>query len=208
MWDHKVSVEEELQQRDTRSAHHAVASGISGMRRRSFRKCLRQQVRSILVEALLNGLRVQDIGVQPGIDFFPLARCNEVKNSATRLRTMTQMDHPLVVPDHIQGTCRHLSEGGREVRTAKRTETILSFRLCVRVPRILWGAYRAKHKQCREVRLVKDINVSVGREISSVAQETLLPVDLVLQFRVNTVLYLLPGVEIGHVIDAGQVCRH
>src|SRR5271169_6125039 len=102
-----------------------MARRVGRVRRRAFGKGLRKQVAAIFIEALLHRLRVQNIAVQSSIDCVSLARLNQVNESATRLRSMTQVHHPLLVPDHIQGARGYSSEGGRDVGPTERTESVL-----------------------------------------------------------------------------------
>src|SRR5271169_3341553 len=101
-----------------------MARRVGRVRRRAFGKGLRKQVAAIFIEALLHRLRVQNIAVQSSIDCVSLARLNQVNESATRLRSMPQVHHPFLVPDHVQGTSGDSSQGGRDVRAAEGAESV------------------------------------------------------------------------------------
>src|SRR5208283_92132 len=56
VWNHKISVKKELQDGDTSACHCAMPGGISRVRRRPFRKGLRQEVAGVSCEGALHRL--------------------------------------------------------------------------------------------------------------------------------------------------------
>src|SRR5215469_5528174 len=115
--NHKITIEEELQNGNASTAHCSVTGGIGWMSRRTLRKRLGEEVRPVLAEALGYRLRVQNVGVWHSLERGAGDRL--VDQSSTPLGTMGEVHQPLLVPHLVQRTGGNFSHRGREVRTAE-----------------------------------------------------------------------------------------
>src|SRR5215472_16941308 len=88
--DREIAIEEKLQHRNASTANHSVPSRVGRVRRRTFGKSLRQQPSPILVEALLESLRVQDDVAQLDVGFVLLPGLNQMDEPADSLRARTE----------------------------------------------------------------------------------------------------------------------
>ena len=83
-----TAVEEKLQQGNAGPAHGPVAGRVGGVIWGAFGERLGKQIGSIFAEALGDRLRVQNIGVQAGIDLVLVAAEDLMQNPSARFRTM------------------------------------------------------------------------------------------------------------------------
>ena len=166
IWDYVIAVEEELQDGDAGAGDRTVAGRIGRVRRRTFREGLAEEVIAEFVEAGRDRPRVEDVGIQVDVEGMAKALENLAHDGSARLRTMTQMDPPFLIPHAVQGETRGRAQGGRDIRTAEGTEPILLGRADVRIPGICRRMNAAQDERSYEISLKEDV---LARESAEVA---------------------------------------
>src|SRR6267143_1793904 len=198
--DHEITVEEEFQNGNASARNNTVARRVRGVCRRALGKRLRKQVAPIFVETALQGLRLQDIVVENAVDAASLAGLDQLDDSASRLRAMTAVDKPLLVPTASQRPASHFTEHPRKVRPPESAEANLRPRVAVHAAWVRRRSDGVKYKERHEISLVEHIRVGPGGEVSPAMLEAQLRIVLVLQTGAAAILDEGPGGGIGQIV--------
>src|SRR6267142_3912768 len=200
IWDHEIAVKEEFQNSNASARDNAMASGVRGMCRRALGKGLRKQVGPIFVETALQGLRLQDIVVETAVDAASLAGLDQLDDSAPRLRAMTAVDKPLLVPTASQRPSSHVAEHPRKGRPPESAEANLRPRVAVHAAWVRRRSDGVKYKERHEIPLIEHVRVGPGGEVSPAMLEAQLRIVLVLQTGAAAILDEGPGGGIGQIV--------
>src|ERR1700688_1292289 len=90
----------------------------------------------ISVEAIMYSHRVENIVVRVAIERSPVTGQNLADDGAAGLRTVTEMDIPLLVPHAVQGKAGEGRYRRREVGLTEGAKAVLRPGANVRVPRV------------------------------------------------------------------------
>ena len=157
MRNHKITVEEKLQDSNACASNRAMPGGISRVGWRTFGECLREKVIAISAETPLHSHRVENVVINSAIKRSPVASKNLPNDSAAGLGTMTKVNIPLLIPDVVYREASSSRDRRRKVGSAKGAKAILCPRADVRIARIHRRTDGAEHHVSGEVSLIEHV---------------------------------------------------
>ena len=119
------------------------------------------------------------------------------------LWTQAAVHEPLLKPNRFQSACRHFTQQRRDVWTTKCAKADLTGIVVVWVAIIKRRASTGQNEKGMEVALEQNVDVYPLSDVATVAHVTRHWIKHVGRLS-DASLYCEPGVEVGHVIDAGN----
>src|ERR1700683_1211148 len=104
-----------------------MSRGVGRVRRRAFGEGLREQPGAVLVEALLQALRIQDYFAELAVGLRGLAGLDQVDDAAGGFGAGAEMQLPFLEPDSFQRAGGNFCESGGKVWRAEGAETVFDF---------------------------------------------------------------------------------
>src|SRR5579872_4264370 len=87
-------------------------------------------------------------------------------DSASRFRTMTAVDKPLLVPTALQSPASDFTEHSCELRSAESSEANLSLRVDIHAAGIDRSAHAGQYEVGHKVGLIEDVFMGPSGEVS------------------------------------------
>src|SRR6185503_17352061 len=117
-------------------------------------------------------------------------------------RSQASMHEPLLKPHRFQCSRRHFTQERRDVWSTESAESRLAWIAIVWIARVERRTGTRENQKCLKVSLEQHVNMHPLSDVSAVAHVTRHRIECV-RWLSNSSLYCEPGVEVGHVIQAG-----
>ncbi len=163
----RISVREKFQDGDARARYRSVACRICGMRRRTFREGLGQEVAAVTQVAEVQGAGIEDdveIAEFGGVGGVQLAGFQELDDSPARFGAVTEVDSPFLIPNRVDGGFCDRADRSGDIRPAECTEGLVVLVSQVRTSRIRRQVQTAANQIGDEIGLIELVDLGRQRQ--------------------------------------------